>query len=316
MMGGFVFRRALQVIPVLVIASIVIWAVIYMVPGSPANAIAGANATPDQLAAINERLGLDKPVIDQYWLWLTRALTGDLGRSAISQLPVTTLLMQRTPASLQLAAFAIVFGVGLALPLGMVGAVRPDSLLGRIVAGYQIVALAVPTFWVGILLILVFGVDLRVLPGVSAYVPFWEDPIDCLKNIVLPAMTLGIFISGIIARFLASSLSVALTQPYVTLARSKGVPEARVIVVHALRNALLPTVTIVGLELGEFLGGAVVTESVFNYPGLGRLIYAAVTSRDYPVIQGALLLIVVAFVTLNLVVDIVYSLLDPRMRLT
>jgi peptide/nickel transport system permease protein len=314
-MRAYIVRRVLQMIPVLVLASIAIWAVIYTVPGSPAIAIAGENATPQQIAAISRRLGLDQPVIVQYWLWLTHALTGDLGVSAISQQPVTMLLLQRIPATLQLAAFSVSLGVAFAVPLALALALRRSTWIGRLVGVYQAVALAVPTFWTGILLILAFSVQLKVLPGLASFVPVWEDPLGAIRQLLLPSVTLGIYISGIVARFLASSLADAMAQPYVVTARSKGVSERTVVMSHALRNALLPAVTIIGMQFGLFLGGAVVTETVFNYPGLGRLIYSAVNARDYPVLQGALLFVVVVFLVINLLVDVIYAYLDPRIKL-
>lgn len=315
MMQTYILRRVLQAVPVLLLASIAVWGIIYVIPGSPAIAIAGENATQEQIAAISRRLGLDQPIMVQYCTWLAHAVTLNLGVSAISQQPVTSLLLQRIPATIQLAAFSVGFGVVLAVPLALGYALRPSSWIGRLVGIYEAVALAVPTFWTGILLILAFSIQLKVLPGLSAFIPLWVDPLGAMRQLVLPSVTIGIYISGIVARFLASSLAEAMVQPYVVTARSKGVVERDVVLSHAFRNALIPTVTVIGLQFGLFLGGAVVTETVFNYPGLGRLIYSAVSARDYPVLQGALLFVVVVFLVVNLVVDLVYAYLDPRVKL-
>jgi peptide/nickel transport system permease protein len=314
-MVSYIIRRLLQFIPVVILASIAVWAIIYAVPGSPAEALAGDNANPQTIVALNHRLGLDKPVILQYFIWIGHAVHLDFGNSAINGDPVLGQLASRIPASLQLALFAIVIGLVLAFPMGVVAAVKPRSVATKVVNFYQAVALAVPTFWVGILLIIGLAVKKHVFPSISNYVSIFSDPGQAIRNTLLPGLCLGIYISGIIARFIAASLKDALGQDYVRTARAKGVPEGAVISRHALRNALLPTVTVVGLQIGEFLGGTVVTEVVFSYPGLGRLIYTAVTSRDYPIIQAAVLFIVIAFLLINLIVDVLYAYLDPRVRL-
>lgn len=314
-MVSYVVRRLLQFIPVIILASIAVWAIIYAVPGSPAVALVGPTATPETLAAAQARLGLNQPVIVQYFIWTGNAIHLNFGTSAISGEPVLHLLASRIPASIQLTFFSIVIGLALAFPLGIIAALKPRSVAAKVINFYQAAALAIPTFWVGILLIIGLAVKKHVFPSISNFVPVWSDPLGAFKNTFMPALCLGIYISGIIARFIAASLRDSLSQDYVRTARAKGVPEHAVVTRHALRNALLPTVTVVGLQIGEFLGGTVVTEVVFSYPGLGRLIYSAVTSRDYPVIQATVLFIVVAFLLINLIVDILYAFLDPRIRL-
>ncbi|WP_029137505.1 ABC transporter permease [Nakamurella lactea] len=315
-MGSYVIRRFLQFIPVVILASIAVWAIVYAVPGSPAAALAGENATPETVAAIEERLGLNRPVIVQYFTWIGQAIHLDFGNSAINGQPVMEQLSSRIPASLQLALFAMVIGLVLAFPMGVVAAVKPRSIATKVINLYQAVALAVPTFWVGILLIIGLSVKNQVFPAISNYVSIWSDPIGAIRNTLLPALCLGIYISGIIARFITASLRDALGQDYVRTARAKGVPEGAVISRHAMRNAMLPTVTIVGLMIGEFLGGTVVTEVVFSYPGLGRMIYSGITARDYPIIQAAVLFTILAFLVINLLVDVLYAFLDPRVRLS
>jgi peptide/nickel transport system permease protein len=227
---------------------------------------------------------------------------------------VTTLLAQRIPVSLHLAIAATIVALVIALPLGIIGAAAPRSLIGRAVSAFTSVALAVPTFWLGILFVLLFGVSLRWLPS-SGYVPIWEDPVESLRFLVLPAATLGIYMSAIIIRFLRAALAETLAQDYIRTAHAKGVPERRVLLRHALRNALIPVLTVVALQFGAFVGGTVVTEAVFNYPGLGRLLLDAVLLRDYTVIQGGILFVVIAFSLINILVDVLYTFADPRIRL-
>jgi len=248
----------------------------------------------------------------QYADWLGRAVAGDLGQSLHSREPVTRLIGQRLPATLQLALVATIFGLVFGIPVAVASALRPGSLLDRLLSGWSALALAVPTFWFGILVILLFAVTLRWLPSASGYVPFWQNPAEMLRNTLLPAMTLGLYVSGIFARFLRASLVAELKSDYVRTARAKGLKEHAVIGRHVMRNALLPFITIVGIMLAGFVGGAVVTESVFTYPGLGRLLVGAIGTRDYPVIQGCILVILIGYVLVNLVVDLLYAYIDPR----
>lgn len=314
-MTGYLLRRVVQFVPVIILASLAVWALIYAAPGSPADAYAGENATPEQIAAVERDLGLDRPLYVQYVTWLGRVATGDLGESAVSGANVADQLFGRIPATLYLGAAAMVGGLLIAIPLGIIAALRPRSWMARVVNSYQAAGLAVPTFWSGLLLTLLVGVKLRLLPVPAQYIPLWTDPVESLRNIALPALTIAVLIGAIVSRFLAASLTEVLDQDYIRLARSKGAPERSVVMRHGVRNALLPTVTVVGLQLGALFGGAVVTEVVFNYPGLGRLLYNAVLSRDYPMVQGTVIFIVVVFLVLNLAVDVLYARLDPRVRL-
>jgi peptide/nickel transport system permease protein len=306
----------LHFIPVLILASMAIWGMIYLIPGSPATIIAGPNGTPQEVRAISARLGLNRPIPVQYVIWVEHALRGDLGVSAFSGQPVTSLIASRLPATAQLAALSMIIALLVSVPLGILAGSRPRSWTRRFVDAYQATALAVPTFWLGILLIIFFGLYLKVLPTASNYVAFWQSPLGALKNTILPALTLGIFVSGILTRFLAGALTDALGRDYVRTARAKGVRERVIVLRHGLRNALLPFVTVTGLQLGGFVGGTIVTESVFSYPGLGSLIYQAVEGRDYALVQGTTLLIVVIFMLINLGVDVLYGVLDPRIRLS
>ncbi len=311
-MIGFILRRLMQLLPVLLIASTGIWAMIYAVPGSPVAAMVGENATPEQVREVTVRLGLDRPVHVQYLAWLGNAVRGDLGLSIQNRESVGSLIAQRIPATLQLGLMATLVGLLLGVPVAVVSALKPGSLIDRMLSGWSALALGVPTFWLGILLILLFAVQLRWLPAASNYVSVFESPWQALRNVLLPALTLGVYVSGIFARFLRASLLGELKADYVRTARSKGLPERDVVGRHVMRNALLPFVTIVGLMMANFIGGTVVTESVFTYPGLGRLLIQAISTRDYPLIQGCILFILVVFVLINLMVDVLYAYIDPR----
>lgn len=311
-MISYILRRLAQLLPVLLIASTGIWAMIYAVPGSPVAAMVGENATPEQVQEVTVRLGLDRPVHVQYGSWLVNAVQGDFGLSIQNREPVRDLIAQRIPATIQLGLAATLVGLLLGVPVAVVSALRPGSWFDRMLSGWSALALGVPTFWLGILLILLFAVQLRWLPSASNYVSVFESPWQALRNILLPALTLGVYVSGIFARFLRASLLGELKADYVRTARSKGLPERDVVGRHVMRNALLPFVTIVGLMMANFIGGTVVTESVFTYPGLGRLLIQAISTRDYPLIQGCILFILVVFVLINLLVDILYAYIDPR----
>jgi peptide/nickel transport system permease protein len=309
----YVVVRLGQMFPVLFIASVSVWLMIYLIPGDPALALLGPDVTPEQLARARTRMGLDQPWPVQYALWLGRVVTGDLGVSYLNGLPVRTMLAQRIPVTLQLTVASLVVALAIAAPLGILSAARPRSWVGRLAAGYNALAMAVPTFWLGILLVLLFGLYLRWLPT-SGYVPFWEDPARALRFLVLPAVTLGAYVSAVLARFTRAALLESLGQDYVRTARAKGVAETAVIGVHALKNALIPVVTVLGLQFGAFMGGAVITEAIFDYPGLGRMLLQAILTRDYTVVQGTILFVVSAFVVINLLTDLVYAFLDPRIR--
>ncbi len=313
-MIGYVLRRLGQLLPVVLLASLAIWAMIYAVPGGPVAALVGENATPEQIAATELEYGLDRPVLVQYLDWLWHAATGDFGTSIRGRAPVLELIGERLPASLHLAVAATLVALVLGSPVAIASALRPNSWLDRILSGWSALALGVPTFWLGILLILLFAVELHWLPSASGYVPIWEDPVGSLRNLALPAITLGLYVSAILARFLRASLMSELNADYVRTARSKGLPERQIVGVHIMRNALLPFVTIVGLMMANFIGGAVVTEAVFTYPGLGRLLIQAISTRDYPLIQGCIIVILALYIAINLAVDVLYAYIDPRIE--
>ncbi|SDU78095.1 ABC transporter permease [Jiangella alkaliphila] len=315
-MYAYLVRRLAQFAVVLVLGSIAVWAFVFALPGDPATVLAGPDASEAEQAAIRDRLGLDRSIVAQYGIWLGHALTGDLGTSFYSADSVTATLADYVPATAQLAVLAMVLTLLIAVPVGTVVALRPGSAVGRILSGYLTVGLAVPAFWLGLLLIIVFAVHLQLLPAAGDYVPFWQDPAEALRVTILPAAAIAVHASSVTARFLASSLGEVMGRDFIRTARAKGVPERDVVRRHALRNAALPTVTVVGIQLGGFLGGTVVIEAVFNYPGLGRLLYTSIGDRDYAVVQGGVLFVVATFLCLNLLVDLLYAYLDPRIRLS
>lgn len=313
-MIGFVLRRFGQLLPVLLLASIGIWAMIFAVPGGPIGMLVGENATPEAIAAAEKQFGLDRPAVVQYLDWQWNALQGNFGMSIHGREPVLHLIGQRLPATLHLAVAATIVSLVIGIPVAILSALKPGSWIDRVLSAWSALALGVPTFWLGILLILLFAVELHWLPSASGYVPIWEDPLQALRNLALPALTLGVYVSGILARFLRASLVGELRADYVRTARSKGLPERQVVGTHIMRNALLPFVTIVGLMMANFIGGAVVTEAVFTYPGLGRLLIQAISTRDYPLIQGCIVVILVLYIGINMAVDVLYAYIDPRIE--
>ena len=310
----YVAVRLLQLIPVVLLASVGIFSIIHLVPGDPVVTVTGLDASPEQMARVRTELGLDRPLPVQYVDWLGRVVTGDLGTSIVSQSPTSALIVDRMPATIQLTLATMAIALSAGIPLGLLAATRAGSWLDKTVSGYAAISLAVPTFWVGILFILLFGVTLEWLPTASAFVAVTDDPLRALESTIGPAFTLGFFVSGIIARFVRASMVEVLGLDYIRTGRAKGVSEARLVWVHAFRAASLPTLTVVGIQFGTFMGGALVTESVFNYPGIGRLILSSILQRDFVVVQGAVLAVVVIFALVNLVTDVLYGFLNPRIR--
>lgn len=311
-MTTYVIRRLLQAIPTVFIASVLVWGMIYALPGDPVLALLGEEPNPEAVAAERERLGLDEPIPVQYVTWIGNVVRGDLGYSYFGGEAVIDRIKRRVPATIQLSAFALTFALLLALPIVIFGSLWPRSISGRLVSIQSALSLSVPTFWIGILFILFFAVQQSLFPAVSDYHSIFENPGLAFRNTFLPGLTLGIFVSAIFGRFLRQALTGVLNKDYVRTARAKGLKEASVVGRHALRNALLPFVTILGLQLSSFISGSVVTESVFSYPGLGRLVFTAITQRDYALVQGTVLVIVVTVIVITLIVDILYAYLDPR----
>jgi peptide/nickel transport system permease protein len=305
--------RLVQAVPVLLLASFVIFGFIRLIPGDPALALAGQNATPEQIEALRHRFGLDRPIYEQYVTWIGQAARGDFGMSYISQRPVADLIRQRIPATIQLALGSLCVMLLVGGPIGVLTAIRPHNPLVRLIGLGNAVALATPTFWLGLLLILYFSVARRVLPA-SGYVSVFESPGEALRHLLLPALTLGAYGTAVLIRFLNAAISDTMQADFVRVAYAKGLRERTVVARHALKVALPPVVTIMAIQFGQLLGGAVVTESVFGWPGLGRLILDAIANRDYLVVQSTMLLFVTTFIALNILADVSYALLNPRIR--
>jgi ABC-type dipeptide/oligopeptide/nickel transport system permease component len=313
-MSSYVLRRILQAIPVLILASIAIFGLLHLVPGDPAVMLAGQDATPAVVEAVRRDMGLDAPLPVQYALWMGHVLRGDLGKSYMTRLPVTELLAAALPATVELGLAALLFAVTFALPVGIIAALWRQRLPDWICTAVNGLALGVPSFWLGIIFIIVFALILGWLPP-GGRVEFLRDPSQAWRSLVLPAITLGLPIGAALARFIRAAMLEVLQEDYIRTARAKGVPRRGVILGHAFRNALIPIVTVLGIQFGRLLGGAVIVESVFAWPGVGRMILQAVLNRDYLLVQGALLLLVISFITINLIVDLLYGVLDPRIRL-
>jgi len=317
-MSKYILRRLLMLIPVLLGISIVVFAFIHLIPGDPVVTILGSEYTEETAEQLRHVLGLDRPLYVQYLTWLGRALRGSLGRSifpfgmitkAGGGDPVLKLILARLPTTIVLTVGAMVISVIIALPLGVITAARKDSLLDNVTRAVSVTGVSMPIFWLGLLLILVFSLKLRWLP------PGGSIGDAGLKVMILPWFALGVAEAALVTRMTRSTLLEILGEDYIRTARAKGLRESIVYYRHALRNALIPVVTVVGLQFGRLLGGAVLTETIFNLPGLGRLLVDSVYSRDYPVIQGCVLFIAFFFVFANLAVDILYAFLDPRVSL-
>ncbi len=312
-MGSYVLNRVLQFVPTLFVVSVVVFLMVRAIPGDAALVLLGPTAKPEQVAALRMEMGLDEPIWRQYLIWIEGVLRGDLGRSWINGFPVSALVAQKLPATLALAIGSMVIAILIAIPMGIVPALRPNSWMQRLAALYTGLMLAIPTFWLGVLLVLIVSLRLRWLPP-SGYVPFNEDPIQSLKLLILPAFTLGAYLSAIFARFLSSAVAEIMAQDFVRTATAKGLKERVVVGRHVMRNALIPIVTMLGIQFGGLLGGAVIVEAIFDWPGLGRLLITSISSRDYAVVQGTILLAASAFLFVNLLTDLTYGLLDPRIR--
>lgn len=312
-MTGYIVRRVMQAAGVLFGVSILVFLLIHVVPGDPVRLALGTRFDPETYEALRQRAGLDQPLIVQYFNWITSAVTGDLGVSFRSGRPVTHMILDRLPATLSLAFGAIVVALVMSFTLGTIAALRQGSKIDHVATAISQFGISIPDFWMGILLILLFGLQLDLLPP-SGYVSPLDDPWRFLQHLVMPAVTVGVVSGSILTRFVRSSVLEALGEDYTRTARSKGLRERTILVSHILRNALIPTITVTGLQLAYLLSGVVVIEVVFSWSGLGLLAYDAVLDRDYPVLQGAVLLFAAFFLLVNLIVDLLYSYVDPRIR--
>jgi peptide/nickel transport system permease protein len=312
-MGAFIVQRVLATIPVMAVVALFVFMLLHLSPGDPAAVIAGDYATSADIARIRERLGLNEPFYVQFGTWLWDILRGDLGISIFTNLPVTTLVRQRLEPTISLATTTILFAIVVAVPMGVLAAWKAGTWIDRAVMVFAVLGFSVPVFVVGYVLIYVFSLRLDLLP-VQGFTSITVDPVRFFLNITLPTVTLGIVYVALIARMTRASVIEVLNEDYIRTAHAKGVAERRVLFRHALRNAAVPIVTVIGIGVALLIGGAVVTESVFAIPGLGRLTVDAILRRDYPVIQGVILLFSFVYVLVNLLIDISYTALDPRIR--
>lgn len=310
-MAGYVLRRLLQSLVVLWGVSVAVFALIHLVPGDPIRTALGTRYTEEAAAALRERAGLDQPLLVQYVDWALSAVRGDLGVSFRSGRPVTELILERLPATLSLAFGALVVALLLAFPLGLIAARRRGTAADHASSTLSQVGISIPDFWLAILLILLFSLNLAWLPS-GGYVPLTEDPVQWLVHLVLPAVTVGVVSGAVLTRFVRASVVEAQEQEHTRFAHAKGLREGVVLRRHVVRNALVPIVTVVGVQLAYLLSGVVVVEAVFSWQGLGELALRAVEQRDYPLLQGAVLLFALFFLLVNLVVDLLYAYLDPR----
>lgn len=310
-MTAFIVRRLLSLIPVALVVGTVVFALVHMIPGDPVTVMLGSGASQADIQRLRSQLNLDQPLPVQYFAWLGQTVTGDLGSSIVQQRPVLMVIAERLEPTLVLAVAATAVGVLLGVPFGIIAASRAGSILDRALITVAVAGISVPYFWLGLVGIIIFSVELRWLPATGYLSPFeagWES----VRYLVLPVLALGISQAGFVARLSRTTTLQVLQEDFIRTARAKGVSARRVMIGHALRNILIPVVTVVGLSFGILLGGAIVTETVFGIPGMGRLILQAIQNRDYPIIQGALLLVAMFNVLVNLVVDLVYVVIDPR----
>jgi peptide/nickel transport system permease protein len=307
----FISARLLGTVPVVVILSVGVFLMLHLTPGDPVQIMLGQDADPGAVAALRAELGLDQPLPVQYARWASNALHGDLGRSIRTNQPVTDAIVSRLPVTIELSFVALVISLAIGLPAGMFAAIRRNSALDLASTGLALAGVSLPSFFLGILLILVFALWLRWVPP-SGYTPLVQDPAMNVKQMLMPAFALGAALAGIVARLMRSSLLEVLGADYMRTARAKGLSESASVIGHAVRNALLPVVTVVGLQVGALLGGAILIETIFALPGIGRLAVDSIFARDFPIVQGVVLFLALVRVLSNLIADLLYGRLDPR----
>jgi len=312
-MTAFLLKRTLILLVTLLLVSIAIFAVLMVIPGDPAQIILGIHATPETLAQLRHKLGLDRPAIVQYLTYMKNLCMGDLGQSIVYDVTIRSLILSRLQVTLPLALLSMIFAAFLSIPLGIYSASHRNRFGDYGVMIFSQIGLAVPAFWAGILLILLFAVNLHWLP--AGGFPFWADsPLKALRSLLLPSLSMGLVRAAVLTRMTRSSMLEVLGEDYIRTARSKGLTERVIIYKHAFRNAIIPVVTILGLQAGDLLAGAVIIENVFHLPGVGRLVFEAIGQRDLPVVQGVVLFIATMIIVVNFVTDVAYGYLDPRIR--
>jgi peptide/nickel transport system permease protein len=310
----FLVRRAFVSAVTLVLISLIVFTGVRMIPGDPARVMAGTDADAAGIEEVREKYGLRDPIPLQYVRWIGLALRGDLGESIRTRQSVAWTVALKLPITVELACLALLIALSLAIPAGVIAAVRRNTAWDVLASAVSLCGVSIPNFWLGIMLILLVSVRLGWLPA-SGFVPLLEDPVDNVKRMIMPALVLGTALAAVLMRQTRNAMLEVLSADYIRTARSKGLAGFAVVVRHALRNGLIPVVTILGLQMGALMGGAVVTESIFVLPGFGRLIVEAVFTRDYPVVQGVVLLTASSYVLINLLVDVAYTLLNPRIRI-
>jgi peptide/nickel transport system permease protein len=310
---AYILRRLLATIPVMIVVALFVFLLLHLTPGDPAAVIAGDDASPVDIEAIRRKLGLDRPIWEQFGIYVSNLLHGDLGTSIFSNLPVLTLVKQRLEPSLVLAISTLVLAIAFAIPMGVLAAWKARTAIDRVVMGFSVLGFAVPVFLIGYLLIYVFAIELRWLP-VQGYRPLAQGIGETARSIVLPAVALSMVYMALIARITRASMLEVLSEDYIRTAHAKGVAAIAVLLHHALKNAAVPIVTVIGIGLTLLISGVVITETVFNIPGLGRLTVDAILKRDYPIIQGLIILFAGVKVLVNLLIDISYVFFDPRIR--
>lgn len=309
---AFMLRRIIAVVPTFLLVTVMIFVMVRLLPGDPATMILGEGANPENVAALRQQLGLDQPLPVQYMRWFGNALRGEYGVSN-SGVPVATLIRQKLPITLQLTAYAILISIVVAFVAGIVSAMFPERFIDRLITVVSIIGICLPTFFTGILLIYGFSIHLRWLPS-SGYVPLGESPIRSLQHMVLPSITLGFYSAAVLTRYLRTSMLEVFDLDFVRTGRSKGVGGLRLVFRHVLRNAIIPVVTVLGLQLGVLIGGAVITEQVFGVPGIGNMLVVSVLNRDLATIQAIALVTAIAVFVINYLVDVAYAYIDPRIR--
>ena len=314
-MIGFAARRLAQAVPVMFLATVGVFLLLHLLPGDPAALMAGPDAPPATIDSVRQDMGLDQPLPVQYLVWLQHVARGDLGKSIFSKLPVAQLIGQRAPATIELAVVGELLTILIALPLGIFAAVKQRTPFDWVVSSFTSFGLAIPNFWLGILLILLFAVALGWLPP-GQRGDLLRDPVGEAKFLVLPAITLALPLAMNLSRLTKASVLEVLYEDHVRTARSKGLSSSSVVTGHVLRNALVPIVTAISLDIGRLLGGALIVETIFSWPGLGTLMLTAVGNRDYVIVQACLLILVGVFIVVNLVADLSYGFLDPRIRMS
>jgi peptide/nickel transport system permease protein len=309
----YILRRLALLLPVLVVVGVVVFTLIHLTPGDPAAVILGPEASQEDVEQLRDRLGLNEPLPVQFVDWFVGALRLDFGDSLFLGMPVTQALLDRAQPTLLLTLYAMTIQILIGVPAGVIAATRRNTVIDRVLMVLSVGGAAIPTFFMGILLIMLFAVFFRWLPA-GGFIEITEDPVQHFKYMIMPAFALGFSSAGLLARLVRSSMLDVLREDYIRTAYAKGLRERKIVVGHGLRNALIPAITVIGTSLGALLGGAVVTETVFNIPGMGRLVVQSIARRDFPVIQGAVMTIAGTYVLANLLVDILYVYIDPRLR--